>query len=224
MNLRPTMPSRRPPPRWRLLLIAALALVLLSFGRAPGDAGAALSDYASTLYLSNTAASVTGSYRLVTSAPSGPAFLSKNRIPLAPGAGNTGYQDFQPNFNPNSFNTPAPMAIASTTPNNKGWMVDGSGAVSFAGGTWTFTTNVTAGATTGLPLPSASLAVGMWKVTTAGNAISSSTLLIDPSCSARCGSGAAPGDLNPSVELHRPDATSGGTAVTFSLAGHRAAA
>jgi hypothetical protein len=199
MTLRPPIPSRRPP-AWCLALLAGLALALLSLGRAPNDATAA-NNYASTLYLSSTASAiVTGSWTLVTTQPASANTTTQNRMPLT----TTGYQDFQPGFAPatGTANTPTPASPASTTPNNKGWLVDGSGAVIFAAGTWTFTATVTDNATATNPAPWATLAVGMWKVTAAANAVSSSTLLVDPNCTtAPCASGAAPGDASPGTDL-----------------------
>jgi hypothetical protein len=111
------------------------------------------------------------------------------------GAGGLGFQDF-------SAGTPVTNTLATsydatpTTPpaNGKGWIVDGSGGVSFPGGNWSFTAIVRLNGTA-LQLGIAHLAVGVWKVTTSGGAIASSTLLIDPTCSAApCGSSAAPGE------------------------------
>ena len=96
-------------------------------------------------------------------------------------------------FSPGVYDQPAPTSVTAadpgplTTPNAKGWIVDGAGGVSFPAGTWTFQArfidpdNPARG--------TAYMTVGMWKVTTSGNAITGSTLLIDPSCSgaAVCG-------------------------------------
>ena len=222
MNLRLIFSSHRARPWWRLSLVAVVALALLSFGRAPNDAGAASSDYSSTLYLTSTASSqVTGSYQLVTTAPGSANTATQNRIPLY-AAGtcdvgcSTGYQDFQPGVKPaNNFaNTPTPTVSASITPNNKGWIVDGSGAVSFAAGTWQFQASVKENSGTG---EAARLALGMWKVTVnAGtHTISSSTLLVDPNCSVAgsCTGGAAPGDTSGDDFI----TSSGSTTATLSV-------
>ena len=94
-------------------------------------------------------------------------------------------------FSPGVYDLPTPTSVTPadtgtlTAPNGKGWIVDGSGGVAVPAGTWTFQArfidpdNPARGV--------AHLTVGMWKVTTSGNAITGSTLLIDPSCS-----GAAP--------------------------------
>ena len=77
-------------------MLAALAVVLAFSGCASAEAAAANS-YASTLYLSNTASAlVTGSWQLVTSAPSSADTSTGNRI--AQNA--TGYQDFVPGVKP----------------------------------------------------------------------------------------------------------------------------
>ena len=97
---------------------------------------------------------------------------AQNRIPL----GTTGYQTFAPggyaDTSLDSALDPGPYA----TPNGNGWIVDGSGDVSFPTGTWTFKANVQQNGANG----TAHLAVGMWKVTVSGNAITSSTMLLDP--------------------------------------------
>jgi hypothetical protein len=199
MNLRPIMSSRRPPPRWRLALLTALAVALLSLGGVPGRADAGVSYYGSPLYLSSALSSSSvlgsGSYQLVTAQPGSASPATQNRIAL----NTTGYQDFWPGYKPtlSTQNTPSAVApeptSAPTTPDNKGWVVDGSGAVSFAPGWWTFEANVKENSSTG---EAATLAVGMWKVTVSGGTIQTWTLLVDPNCSTAgsCALGAAPGD------------------------------
>ena len=181
---------RRPAPAW-LLAMGVLGLLVGAAG--PQRAAAAATDYAGAFYLSSTASTqVTGSYQLVQTAPSAASVSTQNRIATS----TTGYQEFQAGVKPalSTSNTPAPMASASTTPTNKGWIVDGAGAVTFAPGTWAFTNTVTENYTSG----SAQIVVGMWKVTAASNAVSSSTLLVDPNCAAApCSSGAAPGSAAP---------------------------
>jgi large repetitive protein len=212
MNLRPTMSSFRKPPRLRLALLAVLALGVSGIGGVSGASAGGTNNYASTLYLSSTASALlgSGSYQLVTTAPSSVSTATQNRIAAS---GTTGYQSFQPGVKPaNSLvNTPTPDgASASTTPTNKGWIVDGSGAVSFAAGTWTFQTTVTENSATG---EAATLAVGMWEVSVSGGVVSSPTLLVDPNCSATpCSSGAAPGDASPGTNFIT---TSGSTTVSL---------
>ncbi len=101
----------------------------------------------------------------------------------------TGYQAFSPGVYAPLSGATGLDTSSLTTPNGKGWIVDGSGGVSFPTGTWSFTANVKEN--TNLA-GTAHLVVGMWKVRVAGNAITSSTLLVDPSCS-----GAAPCGENP---------------------------
>ena len=192
MSLRRHPAFKRPPPKRIVLLLVGLAVGVLLLGRASVPAVASVADYG-TLYLSNSASTIdTGSWTLVTTAPSASSMTTQGRIAL----NTTGYQDFQPGFTPSSIaNTPTPNASASTTPTNKGWIVDGSGAVSFPAGTWTFAATLQDNAAATTPAAVATLAVGMWKVTVSGNVITGSTLLVDPDCSAApCGSGAAPGD------------------------------
>lgn len=192
MNLRPQLSSRSRPPRWLLVALAVLAVGLVSLGGVTGRANASVTNnYSSTLYLTSTASALlgSGSYQLVTTAPSSVSTATQNRIPLS----TTGYQDFKPGVSAPTVgqgNSPVDGASASTTPDNAGWIVDGSGAVSFPAGPWTFKAIVQENYTSG----AASLAVGMWKVTVSGGAIAISTLLVDPNCSATpCASGAAPG-------------------------------
>jgi hypothetical protein len=180
MTLRTPIRTRAAPGRRFALLLAAGVLILL-LGLSADPRADAANNYSSTLYLSSTTSSLlSGSWQLVTTAPGSANTGTQNRIPL----NGTGYQDFQPGFAPplSSSNTPTPInASASTTPTGKGWLVDGTGAVTFAAGTWTFTNTVTENWNgTG----SASLAVGIWKVTVSGGAIASSTLLLDPNTAA----------------------------------------
>jgi hypothetical protein len=113
---------------------------------------------------------------------------AQNRVGFALGACNAtncGYSEFQPgtpvtNFSPtplSSASSPALSSSASTTPSNKGWLVDVPGPVKFQAGTWTFRLQYKSGIhTSGI----AHLVVGLWKVTVSGGAVSSSTLLVDP--------------------------------------------
>jgi hypothetical protein len=178
-------------------VVAAVAFAVLGLARASAPATAALTDYSSTLYLSSTASSVvTGSWQLVTAAPSSANTMTQNRIAFD----TTAYQDFQPGVKPanNLQNIPAPAAPSVT---NKGWIVDGSGAVSFAAGTWTFQNTVTENWSS--TVPTATLAVGMWKVTVSSGSISTSTMLVDPTCTTAgtCAGGAAPGDASPGTNF-----------------------
>ena len=181
-------------------MLTVLALAVLSLGRASSDASATITSYGSTLYLSSTVSSqVTGSWTLATTPPASANTLTQNRIPIT----QNGYQDFWPGSKPanNLQNTPnfvlTEPGTAPTTPDNKGWLVDGFGAVSFAAGPWLFQAKLTENSTTG---EAARLAVGMWKVTvnTGTHTISGWTLLVDPNCTAvgSCAAGAAPGDTS----------------------------
>jgi len=205
MTLRTLIRTRAAPGR-RLVLLLAAGVAVVLVGLSADPRADAANNYSSTLYLSSTTSTLlAGSWQLVSSAPSSANTSTQNRIAL----GATGYQDFQPGFNPGGIaSTPAPAASASTTPNGKGWLVDGSGAVTFAAGTWTFNNTVTDINNNGV----ATLAVGMWKVKISGGSITSSTLLVDPDCTASpCPSGAAPGAASPGTNFV------GGAAVSVSL-------
>jgi CheY-specific phosphatase CheX len=202
--------QRRSTHRWLLLA----GVVALLFGVAGAQhASAAATDYAGTFYLSSTASTqVTGSYQLVQTAPTMLSSTTQNRIKLSA----SGYQDFEPGVGPGILdNKPtAPVASASTTPTDKGWIVDGAGGVTFAAGTWTFTNTAKSGASTN---GSAQIVVAMWKVTVSGNAVNTATLLVDPNCTASpCSSGAAPGSATAGAAGSN-FITSGGTMVTQTL-------
>ena len=111
-------------------MLAALAVVLSLLGRV--DEALAANSYASTLYLSNTASAlVTGSWQLVTSAPSSADTSTGNRI--AQNA--TGYQDFGPASSRPGWRTArSSNAVRSATR-------DGSSTLRWGelpGRTWTF--------------------------------------------------------------------------------------
>ena len=118
-------------------------------------------------------------------APNGPWSQSphaQTRLPIGVGgvcnATNCGYTEFSP-ASPlaTTVANSTPTATASTTPSNKGWMVDVAGPVAFAAGNWTFQVQSRSGVSAN---GVARLAVGMWKVTVSGGAVASSTLLVDP--------------------------------------------
>ena len=96
--------------------------------------------------------------------------LSQNR----PATFATGYYAFVPR-SPMTTTSATSSSVASPTFSGKGWLVDGAGAVSYAAGTWTFTTNLrTPGTSTG----TAHLVIGMWVVDATGAVVGSP--LIDP--------------------------------------------
>jgi hypothetical protein len=106
---------------------------------------------------------------------------SQNRFPggfsASCAATTCGYSEFSPGAYVNTTGNSAMTAAASTTPNNRGWIVDVPGPASFAAGTWTIHVQTKSGVqNNGV----AHLVVGMWKVSVSGGAITSSTLLIDP--------------------------------------------
>jgi hypothetical protein len=106
--------------------------------------------------------------------------------PALPQAGNrvglfaTGYAEFSPGVShPATANSSVVASLAGVTPNGKGWLVDAPGPVKFAPGNWSFTVKYKNGS--GQLNGTAHLVVGMWKVSTSGGAVTSSTLLLDPS-------------------------------------------
>jgi hypothetical protein len=110
-------------------------------------------------------------------------------FPAVPQAGNrvslfaTGYAEFQPGVSQTvGTSNPVVGTLAGVAPNNKGWLVDTPGPVKFKAGTWSFTVRYKNGAAQ--LNGTAHLVVGMWRVKTAGGAITSSTPIIDPSTAA----------------------------------------
>ena len=94
-----------------------------------------------------------------------------------------GYLDFSPGVEPapgSSANLTPPTLAASpsTTPNNKGWIVDGAGSVTIPAGSWTFQVRTKNSNANGV----AHLVVGVWKVTTSGGAIATATAILAPNC------------------------------------------
>ena len=116
--------------------------------------------------------------------------LTQSRVAVNSPAPPAEYQDFSPGQSAPLLTPSATDPGPLTTPNGKGWIVDGEGGVSFPAGTWTF--GVRFIDKDNPALGTAHLSVGMWKVTTSGNAITSSTLLIDPSCAGAAGCGENP--------------------------------
>src|SRR5207245_7585270 len=94
-----------------------------------------------------------------------------------------GFLDFSPGVAPATTAALTPPTLAaspSATPSNRGWLVDGAGAVTFPAGSWTFQVRTKNSNPNGV----AHLVVGVWKVRTAGGAVASSTTILDPSCTA----------------------------------------
>jgi hypothetical protein len=94
-----------------------------------------------------------------------------------------GYLDFSPGVEPapgSSTNlTPPTLTVSpSATPNNKGWIVDGAGSVTFPAGPWTFQVRTKTNNSNGV----AHLVVGVWKVTTSGGVIATATPILAPNC------------------------------------------
>jgi hypothetical protein len=94
-----------------------------------------------------------------------------------------GYLDFSLGVEPapgtsTNLTPPTLAASPSATPNNKGWIVDGAGSVSFPAGTWTFQVRTKSSNSNGV----AHLVVGVWKVTTSGGVVATSSAILGPTC------------------------------------------
>jgi hypothetical protein len=85
----------------------------------------------------------------------------------------TGYYEFAPGAALATSSVTSPT-VGSPAFDGKGWVVNASGGVNLAAGTWTFTNNVKAQAGNG----TAHLVIGMWKVNDSGTAVGSA--IIDP--------------------------------------------
>ena len=108
-------------------------------------------DYPSPLYLSSSASSAAGSWRLLTTAPSGANTLTRT----IPAANATGYYLFKPGAQNTATGTP------SGTPTGTGFVQDIAGGTGFPAGTWSFSIK-TQIPSTNLVAGTARLAVGMW--------------------------------------------------------------
>jgi hypothetical protein len=97
------------------------------------------------------------------------------------GLTNCGYTEFAPAAYLGVSNN-SPMSAAATPNFAKGWVVDVAGPVSFAAGSWTFNVKYKSGVWGSIPTQYgiAHLVVGLWKVTTSGGTVTSSTQLINP--------------------------------------------
>ena len=115
-------------------------------------------DYPSPLYLSSTTSAETGSWRLVTSAPSSANTATKT----VPNANATGYFVFKPGVQNTASGTP------SSTPTGTGWVQDLTGGSGFPAGTWSFSVK-TQIPSANLVAGTAILAIGMWKGTINNN-------------------------------------------------------
>ncbi|MFL5966271.1 MAG: OmpL47-type beta-barrel domain-containing protein, partial [Gaiellaceae bacterium] len=125
-------------------------------------------DYPSPLYLSSTASTDAGSWRLVTAAPAAANVATSN----TPGANATGYFAFRPGSATTTATTP------SATPTGNGFVQDLAGGTAFAAGSWTFAVK-TQIPSTGIVAGSAILSIGVWKGTISkqGNFSATQTIL-----------------------------------------------
>jgi Bacterial Ig-like domain/PASTA domain len=141
--------------------------------------------------------------------------LAQNRTDLSGsgGGGITGYFEYAPgNSITDSATNGAFGQVGAPGFDGKGWLVSGSGNVSFAGGAWSIKVKLTS---MGSALSTGRLVIGMWKVNDAGSVTGGP--YIDPTCSSSpCGSGGGPGE-NTSANI----STSAGTAsaITTNVAG-----
>jgi hypothetical protein len=124
-------------------------------------------DYPSPLYLSSATSSVSNSWRLVTTAPSG----ANSTTGTTPASGSTGYFQFRPGAQNSSSATP------SSTPTGRGFVQDLAGGTGFASGSWSFSIETQIPSATFVP-GSAVLAIGMWKGTVKNNGTFQSTQTI----------------------------------------------
>src|SRR5712691_3214925 len=130
--------SARRPSSLRLLGACATLVVVL-LGLFAGSSGADVSSYTGTLYLTKTASGTgTGNWQLVTSAPSSVDNTTQNRAAFTPAT--TGYALFAPGVNPGIGNTSTPSSISVST--CTGWIVDGTGGMTFPAASWTFQAKV----------------------------------------------------------------------------------
>src|SRR5919109_4881461 len=121
--------SRRPSRLRPAVGCAAIATLLLAVSA--GTSGASLSDYTGTLYLTKTASAVaSGNWQLSTTAPSSLDSTTQNRVALSA----TGYAAFAPGVSPGALANSAVSASISVS-SCTGWIVDGSGGMTFAAGT-----------------------------------------------------------------------------------------
>ena len=118
------------------MLAACVALGVIG----AASSGAGLSDYGSTLFLTKTASSIgSGNWQLLTSAPSSADNTSQNRVNF--GAANTGYVGFAPGVAPCGTCNNAPAAAISVS-SCTGWIVEGTGGMTFPAGSWSFRATV----------------------------------------------------------------------------------
>ena len=126
-------------------------------------------DYPSPVYLSSTASTETGSWRLVTTAPS----VANSATGTAPAQGATGYFLFKPGVQNTTAGTP------SATPVGTGFIQDLAGGTRFPAGNWSFSVKTQVASATLVP-GAATLAIGVWKGTLANTAFKATQTLLTP--------------------------------------------
>ena len=149
---------------------ACAAFVAVALCLFAGASGATVTDYTGTLYLSKTGSAIgSGNWQVVTSAPSSVDNTTQNRVAsaVAP-ASVTGFALFSPGVGPGLVANSA-VAGGAAAASCKGWIVDGTGGMAFAAGTWTVNAAVED------PLSNsgqARLTAALYKVDASGNVVS----------------------------------------------------
>ncbi|HEV2952364.1 MAG TPA: hypothetical protein VGZ51_09675, partial [Actinomycetota bacterium] len=126
-------------------------------------------DYPSPLYLANTASTDTGSWKLITAAPS-VADVTTTNTPAQNATGHYLWIPGQPNTT---------SAAPTATPAGTGWTLDTAGGTGFPAGDWVFTIRTDIPNTT-LVAGAAILNVGIWKGTISGGVFTSTGVVLSP--------------------------------------------
>ena len=126
-------------------------------------------DYPSPLYLSSTASTESGSWRLVTTAPS----AANSATTTTPAANAAGYYLFKPGTGNTSPGTP------SSTEAGTGFVQDLAGGTGIPAGSWSFSVKTQIPGST-LVTGSAVLSIGLWKGTISGKAFRSTQTILTP--------------------------------------------
>jgi chitobiase/beta-hexosaminidase-like protein/Big-like domain-containing protein len=131
------------------------------------------SDYPSPLYLSSGAPVLSNSWKLTSTAPSPADSTTMTQ------SAKTNVDDLYYQWEPgNPLNTAA--GTPSSTPTGKGWVLDTSGQTGFPSGMWQFVLETQVPAASIAKSGAAIAAVGIWKVTLSGGAISSWSVVQAP--------------------------------------------
>ncbi len=126
-------------------------------------------DYPSPLYLSSTASTESGSWRIAGTAPN----AANTATSTTPGRNATGYFLFRPGASVTGASNP------SATPTGTGWVQDLAGGASFPAGSWSFSFKTQVPGTT-LTAGTAVLAVGVWKGTISAKTFHATQTILAP--------------------------------------------